>query len=344
MSEWLPFISVITPTHMRADGVEKAVRSALAQTYPPDRYEIIVIDSGSTDGTADRIADLAREHPGRIVFLPQPPLGPSASRNAGASAAKGEILAFLDSDCEADPDWIRNGVKPFAGRPGLGMVQGRTLPPPGARLTTRSRFVRVEKSNCVHDGCNMFYRKQAFDSVSGFSREFYMDCKSRNSIRFVRWLEHYWLVMLYSGEDSELGWRVLSNNWEKEFCANALVYHEVRYLTFFSWIVDEGCYSFGVPRLIGRYPCLRRCIYKEFFLNRAQAFLPLLLCGLVLSAVLHPATLLLAAPYVYHRSSEPSRFWRGILRPLRSMVYLPRDFATFLILVASSIRHRRWVL
>ncbi len=339
-----PFVSVITPTFQRAQGVERAVRSALLQNYPADRFEIIVIDGSSTDGTGELMRELEREFPGRVVFLAEPPLGPSASRNAGAAVARGEILAFLDSDCEADPNWIRNGVQPFDGRPELGMVQGRTLPPAGGALTARSRFVRVEGSNCVHDGCNMFYRKQAFDSVSGFSRQFYMDCKPRRSNRILRWLEHYWLVMLYSGEDSDLGWRVLSYDWQKDFAASAVVYHDIRYLTLFSWIVDEGCYAFGIPRLIEKYPRVRRCIYRRFFLNKAQAFLPLLLAGLVLSAALHPIALLLAIPYVYHRPPEHSQFWRGIFRPLRSMVYLPRDFATFVILIASSIRHGQWVL
>lgn len=85
-------VSVVIPTHNRAVAVARAVQSVLWQTYPS--WEVIVVDDGSTDATAAALEPYA----GRIHYLRQSQLGPSAARNAGAAIATGEWLAFLDSD------------------------------------------------------------------------------------------------------------------------------------------------------------------------------------------------------------------------------------------------------
>lgn len=87
-------ISVIIPTYNRAATIERAVRSVLVQTYPPD--EIIVVDDGSTDETEQLVQTIGDE---RIVYhkLGQNG-GVSAARNIGVQLASGEWLAFQDSD------------------------------------------------------------------------------------------------------------------------------------------------------------------------------------------------------------------------------------------------------
>lgn len=85
-------VSVIIPTYNRAATVLGAVQSALDQTYPS--IEVIVVDDGSTDDTAERLSTFLP----RIKLLRQKNAGPSAARNHGARHASGEILAFLDSD------------------------------------------------------------------------------------------------------------------------------------------------------------------------------------------------------------------------------------------------------
>jgi glycosyltransferase involved in cell wall biosynthesis len=87
-----PTVSVIIPTYNCAPYVAAAVESALAQTYRP--LEVIVVDDGSTDGTAA----VLRPYAGRIVALRQANGGAAAARNAGIGRARGEVLAFLDAD------------------------------------------------------------------------------------------------------------------------------------------------------------------------------------------------------------------------------------------------------
>jgi hypothetical protein len=88
----LPFFSVIIPTYNRAMLVREALASVMTQTFTD--YEVIVVDDGSTDDTAEVVADFGHE----VLFLKQANCGPGAARNLGALNAKGECLAFLDSD------------------------------------------------------------------------------------------------------------------------------------------------------------------------------------------------------------------------------------------------------
>lgn len=124
----MPSVSVIIPTFNRADFINEAIDSVLNQTYRD--FEIIIVDDGSTDRTADVIAAYDNE----IIYEYQPNSGPSAARNRGIGLAKGKYLSFLDSDdlwlkhklkiqmdllfenpeikiCYTDEIWIRNGVR-----------------------------------------------------------------------------------------------------------------------------------------------------------------------------------------------------------------------------------------
>jgi glycosyltransferase involved in cell wall biosynthesis len=85
-------VSVVIPTFNRAGIVTRAIDSVLEQTYR--RYEIVVVDDGSTDNTPD----VLRSYADRIVYIRQKNAGPSAARNRGIRESKGEFLAFLDSD------------------------------------------------------------------------------------------------------------------------------------------------------------------------------------------------------------------------------------------------------
>lgn len=93
-------VSVVIPTYNRAGTVAAAIESALAQQDPPD--EIIVVDDGSTDETAAVLAGFG----GRIIALPQANAGVSGARNAGIARAKGDWVAFLDSDDVWAPERI----------------------------------------------------------------------------------------------------------------------------------------------------------------------------------------------------------------------------------------------
>src|SRR5689334_11856409 len=97
-------VSVIIPTYNRADYVVEAVRSAQAQTYP--RKQIIVVDDGSRDDTARRVAGMSG-----VEYYYQNNRGQGAARNHGLRVAAGEFIASLDSDDLWDADFLSRSVE-----------------------------------------------------------------------------------------------------------------------------------------------------------------------------------------------------------------------------------------
>jgi glycosyltransferase involved in cell wall biosynthesis len=103
-----PLVSCVIPTYNRRSRVPGAIRSALEQTYAP--LEVIVVDDGSTDGTADA---LERDFGDRIRVLRKENGGVSSARNHGVAHAEGELVAFLDSDDAWMPDKVARQVDYF---------------------------------------------------------------------------------------------------------------------------------------------------------------------------------------------------------------------------------------
>ncbi|HTD72676.1 MAG TPA: glycosyltransferase [Steroidobacteraceae bacterium] len=108
----MPKVSIIMPTYNRADTIERAIRSAQAQTF--EDWELVIIDDGSIDNTA---ALIPKDDP-RIRYHAQPNRGFVAARNAGLQAAVGEYVAFLDSDDELKPFHLQLGVSYLDAFPG----------------------------------------------------------------------------------------------------------------------------------------------------------------------------------------------------------------------------------
>lgn len=98
-------ISVIMPCLNAAPYVEEAIESVLGQNYP--RVELIVVDDGSTDGSAEILQRLAADHPERITLIFQNRAGPFAARNQALAHANGNYIAFLDADDTWHPDALR---------------------------------------------------------------------------------------------------------------------------------------------------------------------------------------------------------------------------------------------
>ncbi len=98
-------LTVVIPTYNRLDTLHYVIPSLLGQTLAADRYEIVVADSLSDDGTAHYLAGIAREQP-RVRHLPGPYSGRAMARNAGIAAARGAVVMFTDADIIASPDLL----------------------------------------------------------------------------------------------------------------------------------------------------------------------------------------------------------------------------------------------
>lgn len=102
-----PRISVVVPVYNGAKTVAQTLECLLRQRLKPD--EIIVVDDGSTDDTREALS----KFDGQILLLTQPNSGPASARNRGVKAAKGRFVAFTDSDCLPDVDWLFNLSRGF---------------------------------------------------------------------------------------------------------------------------------------------------------------------------------------------------------------------------------------
>lgn len=116
-----PLVSVIMPAYNSRAYIAEAIRSVLDQDY--QALELIVVDDGSSDGTPDE----ARLFGDRVRLLEQRNSGPAAARNRGVSLARGELLAFIDSDDIWAPGKVRAQVDYLSDNPDVGVVFGRLI-------------------------------------------------------------------------------------------------------------------------------------------------------------------------------------------------------------------------
>jgi glycosyltransferase involved in cell wall biosynthesis len=147
--------------------------SLFAQTYPHDAYEIIVVDDGSRDDTAERAERLLATWDGAGRVLRKPNGGPASARNVGLRASTADVIAFIDSDCVADPDWLSAVVPTLAtGAAGVGGPL-RNVSPPGwvSDYLDACQFFRQRTRNGVVDyllTANVAFRREALARVGGF--------------------------------------------------------------------------------------------------------------------------------------------------------------------------------
>lgn len=160
----LPRISVVVPTFNRREFLAEALASVVAQTVPV--AEIVVVDDGSTDGTAESLAAF----PG-LTCLRQENRGIGAARNAGAARTSGEYLAFLDDD----DLWVENKLErqlaEFAARPELDAVYGHAehFITPGLDEDSRRRLAAKAASvGPAFLPTALLIRRAAFDRVGPF--------------------------------------------------------------------------------------------------------------------------------------------------------------------------------
>jgi glycosyltransferase involved in cell wall biosynthesis len=114
-----PFVSVIVPVYNDAARLGACLEALRVQTYPPDRYEVIVVDNGSDDDPARVVP-----HDERFKLITELEPGSYAARNSGLSLATGDVLAFTDADCIPLNTWIEEAVRSLDAHPAADLVGG----------------------------------------------------------------------------------------------------------------------------------------------------------------------------------------------------------------------------
>ena len=118
---FVPLVTVVTPSYNQGRFIRETVESVLAQDYP--RIEYLVIDGGSTDGTLD----VLKRYAGRVSWISEADRGQAHAINKGWKQAKGDIVAWLNSDDVYLPGAVRSAVEAFSRRPDAGVVYGEAF-------------------------------------------------------------------------------------------------------------------------------------------------------------------------------------------------------------------------
>jgi len=205
-----PFFSVIVPTYERPQKLEACLDSLSNLDYPNDLFEVIIIDDGSATPPEHIVTEYSRKI--RVRLIVQPHAGPAAARNAGAAEARGELLAFTDSDCATEKDWLTAMAAAFRKTPDA-IIGGHTM----NRLTdniysTASQLIidylysyyNAEKNRARFLASNnIAVSAEIFHDVGGFDQSF----------------------SLAAAEDRELCDRWLFHGYQLVYAPEAIVYH-----------------------------------------------------------------------------------------------------------------------
>ncbi|HEY7115650.1 MAG TPA: glycosyltransferase [Tepidisphaeraceae bacterium] len=169
----LPMMSVIICSYNGASTVESCLRSMERIRYPA--YEVIFVDDGSTDGTQE----ILKKFPW-VRNIRQKNMGLSYARNVGMNAARGEIIVYTDSDCEADEDWLYYMALAMVRSPHAGMGGPNLIPDEGSWVADcvglspgGPTHVMIDDRTAEHvPGCNMAYYTRVAKEINGFDSQF----------------------------------------------------------------------------------------------------------------------------------------------------------------------------
>ena len=318
-----PRVSVVVSTYRRAHLLPRLVAALEAQTLPRSELEVVICDNGSPDDTAAVLAALAARSPLPLrIVRAEVNRGPAAGRELAWRAARADVVAFTDDDCQPAPTWLAAGLAAMSA--GRAVVVGRTAPDPAQEhlLVDFSRTQRVDDARFAQT-CNVFYRRADLEAVGGFDFGFTTP----------------------GGEDTDLALRVEALGSPRRFAPDALVHHDVR-PTSLRATLRETLRWYDIPRLYAKHPAARaESLHRRWFWKPSHPPAALLLVGVVAAGVARrPAPLLLAAPWVRFRTVT----WPVARGPRRRWALLPGALAVDLLELAvmarGSVRHRTVVL
>jgi len=204
-----PFVSVVVPVYNDAGRIRKCIGALLRQTYPSQRYEVLIVDNGSTDSTCSVI----KEYPVKLLRENETQSSYGA-RNKGIRNARGEIIALTDSDCIPNTDWIEKGVKKLLHVPNCGLIGG----------AISIFFEDPNRPNAV----------ELYDSITGFNQkedvERHHFASTANVFTFKKVFDKVGLFndKLKSGGDNEWGRRVFSLGYKQIYADDTVVAHPAR--------------------------------------------------------------------------------------------------------------------
>jgi glycosyltransferase involved in cell wall biosynthesis len=339
-----PAVSVIIPARDAAPTLARTLDAVDRQSLSAP-FEVIVVDDGSRDATAeiaashDRLVELIHSDRGR---------GPGAARNRGVAAARAPVLAFTDADCFPTPRWLELGVGAIGD---ADLVQGRVDPDPAAPRTPFDRSLEVEGDGGFYQTANLFVRREVFDSIGGFT-DWALDEPGRRS--WSTDTRRSRATRTPIGEDTQFAWAVRRRGFRTAYAPDALVHHAVVPGGLRDAVADRWHWTRDMPGLVALVPELRQSVfYRRWFFADWSAQFDLAVAAVAVAAASRQARWLVATgPYLRRvlRETYPYRDGRdsrvvGLRRAARYAIGAPVVDATTLAgFVLGSVAWRSLVL
>jgi glycosyltransferase involved in cell wall biosynthesis len=242
------FITIITPVKNSAETIERCITSVLNQSLK-EEFEYIIIEGGSTDKTPEILERCLADAKGRVRLFKEPGKGPAFARNIGIKNARGEIIVFIDADCEADSFWLMKLIQPFENK-NVDGVCGTVKTPKGLGAVARAIGLdweyrqeerNIKKLKWFHL-MNTAYRKEIFEKIGLLDED------------------------LTTGEDQEFFRRAINRKFNFVFKKDAVVYHYYR-STLFKYLKQFLDYGKGSYKIVKKYKNLEIIILSLYFFS-----------------------------------------------------------------------------
>ncbi|MHB1710035.1 MAG: glycosyltransferase family 2 protein [Acidimicrobiales bacterium] len=328
-------MSVVISTRNRTNFLPGLLDALSAQTYDKERYEVILVDDASTDGTWNVVEAAARRTDLRLLGLRLSARGGQGpGRNAGIARSRAAIIAFTDDDCIPAPGWLGALCEAFppdleGTRPQV-VAQGRTVAWKLDEDTAGAwaRTIWVVRPTWLFETCNIAYRSVDLVRAGGFPGP--GDAPVAADGKLV-------------GEDALLGWRVTGQGARLVFVPEAEVGHRHLDASYADWVLDlRGRSVF--PVLVRRDRSARRALWARYFLASRTAAFDAAVVGTALSLGTRQTRWLLGAlPWLWLALPEAAER-KGRHPAVRLAQVGLGDLVGFQALVRSSLRERRIVL
>jgi len=248
-------ISVVIPTHNRSKLLRRCLRSLSHQNFDKDKFEVIVIDDASNDDTAQVVKKFQYEKFFTLNYLRlEKKLGVAAARNLGIKHAKGEIVAFTDSDCILSKNWLKNICMYYARSEDIFAIEGRIV-----NALKRNRFAFTEQK--INEYCRNFI------TYSNSSNIFIVDFNTANCSIKKEAIDIYQLSFdkkFFVAEDADFRNQLLQNSIKILYISKILVAHFHR-ADPISFIKQNFYRGIGEHLLESKWNFNKRAIEKTYY-------------------------------------------------------------------------------
>lgn len=211
----VPLVSIVICTYNRKSLLKDCLNSIFAMDYPKSRYETIIVDGGSNDGTDE----FCREFP-EIRFITERRFGLAYARNVGAELARGSIVAYTDDDCIVDKFWLQRLVEGFEYSPSIAGVGGPVSP---LHPEIISRALLVDDALGLFDEGNRVKIVPGFiTSNSAFKKEIFSSVKFDEALGTTRRGK-----LILCNEDTKFCQTLNKSGQKLLYTPFAKVYHQI---------------------------------------------------------------------------------------------------------------------